>query len=388
MAQYTEFLGITKLEPGQQQAHVVANEAFDNYDLALAGLIEVDLAGRSEYSMSGRDSTHAVLRFVNADRDCLVTIQARPKTWTVINDCARPVEVRTDYPNSAPLSIGSGLVAKVICDGTAMRAASDGLSQLEAHDRSVSAHNSLTAARTYYIRSGGSDDNDGLTEATALATVNAAKNKIKSLRSNGFAVTLDLGEGQWPAISFTEGNAGDLAALIIKGAGAAKTVIASDGSFAIRMYNINAVVDIKNIGLSASGHGLDILNVKRLNLSDLTFGVCASCHINLQATFCIMGSGVVIAGGAVVFLACTHSSYFRANQLITLTGTPNFSQAFTTCNGASFAYWAGTSFSGGATGVRHQAVNFGGIRVNGGGANFFPGDQAGTANAATGGFYA
>ena len=386
MAQYTDFLGITKLEPGQQQAHVVANEAFDNYDLALAGLAVVDLAGKSDYSMSGRESTHAVLRLVNSDRDCLVTIQARPKTWTIINDSARAVRIRTDFPNSAPLAVGAGLVLKVICDGTAMRAASDGLSQLEAHNQSPAAHNSLTAARTYYLRSGGSDQNDGLTVATPLATVNGAKAKLRQLKTNGFAVTLDLGPGVWPAMAFTEGELGDTAALTINGAGDQLTTVSGAGYYAVRFYNINACVTLQNFGFNSGTYGIESLNVKRLNINKLRFGACGSHQVYLQRTYCVTGAGLVIDGGAATAFACCNCSFLRVGQAITINGAPHFSTAFTYCSGQGYSNWVYATFSGTATGIRYQSELSGFILSGGGGANYFPGSLAGVT--ATGGYYA
>ena len=389
MAQYTEFLGITKLEPGQQQAHVVANEAFDNYDLAVAGMAEIDLAGKSAYSMSGRESTHAVLRFINSDRDCLVTIQARPNTWTMINDSVRAVRLRTDSSGSAPLTLEAGIVANVICDGLTVGVAINGMNQLEAHDQSPTAHGSLTANRTYYIRSGGSDQNEGLSAAAPLATVDAAKDRLRRLKTNGCTVTLDLGPGEWPAIRFTEGSLGDAASVVISGAGIDQTSVTSASGIAIALSNLSAGVTIQRLSLSAGNNCLDAMNVKRLTLNTLRFGECGAMHICLQlVSRCILSTGLVFAGSASTGVACAYMTHLRSNGLITMSNTPHFSRAFTTCATGSCVNWAGTTFSGTATGLRYRSENLGYIATGGGGANFFPGDQAGYTNTATGGLYA
>ena len=392
MAQYTEFLGITKLEPGQQQAHVVANEAFDNYDRAVAGLAEVDLSGRSACDLTAWESTHAVLRLVKADRDCLVTVQARPKTWTVINDCGRAVRFQAEGDPAGPMTLAAGSVSKLLCDGSALRAATGGGGGAEAvaaHNQSPAAHNALTAARTYYIRSGGSDQNDGLSPAAALATVAGAKAKLRRLKTNGYAVTLDLGEGTWPAISFLEGEVGDAAVVILNGAGSSLTTVSSAGSYAVRISNLAACFTVRNIGITCSGGtGLDANDLLRLDVSNLRFGPCGGTMLNLQLTHGLVGAGLVIDGGAAIAFGCANGSYLRVHQAITLVGTPHFSSTFTLASGCSFSFWSGATFIGEATGIRYRSEYLSCIRTSGGGANFFPGDAAGVLNSTTGGYYA
>ena len=376
MAQYTEFLGITKLEPGQQQAHVVANEAFDNYDRAVAGLVEIDLSGKSACQLTAFESTHAVLRFTQADRACLVTIQAQPKTWTVLNDTAWTVSFRTGAGQTA-VAVGAGQNANLVCDGEIIRRTDD----------PEAARNTLAGPRTYYVRKDGRDANDGLTPATALATADAAKVRLRLLKTNGYPVTLDLGEGVWPAISFQAGETGDADAVVISGAGSGLTTVAADNGSAIQILNNNTYFAIQNLGLSASANGLDVQNVKRLDARNLQFGLCGANHLNLHLTHCVLGSGLTIVGGAASFVYCATLTCLRSSQPITLTNTPRFTTAFTVCSTTAYSYWKGTTFSGAATGVRYRAEYLGFLSVAGGGANFFPGDQAGVTSTATGGYY-
>jgi hypothetical protein len=74
---------------------------------------------------------------------------------------------------------------------------------------------------------------------------------------------------------------------------------------------------------------------------------------------------------------------------ITLVGTPHFSTAFAMATNSSFIEFDSTNitFSGLATGPRFQVNNHSGIFVPSGDVNYFPGDTAGVADAATFGLY-
>lgn len=75
-----------------------------------------------------------------------------------------------------------------------------------------------------------------------------------------------------------------------------------------------------------------------------------------------------------------------ASNTVTLTGTPNFSWAFAIANGCGACSVYAVIYSGGATGARYAAALNGVLQTFGGGANYFPGNAAGSV--ATGGQYA
>jgi hypothetical protein len=71
---------------------------------------------------------------------------------------------------------------------------------------------------------------------------------------------------------------------------------------------------------------------------------------------------------------------------VTLTGTPAFSTAYACSQYTStIVMTTPMAFSGSATGPRYVAILNGVINVAGGGANFFPGNSAGSVS--TGGQY-
>jgi len=98
-----------------------------------------------------------------------------------------------------------------------------------------------------------------------------------------------------------------------------------------------------------------------------------------------------ISGGAVRHYAALQQGTIRddlsSGVTITVTGTPAFSQQFAIAAtlGLVRINTALVSYSGGATGKRYQSQQNSVINTGGGGANFFPGNVAGTT--ITGGIY-
>ncbi len=63
---------------------------------------------------------------------------------------------------------------------------------------------------------------------------------------------------------------------------------------------------------------------------------------------------------------------------VTVVGTPAFSAAFAQAEDCGILADGGTVYTGGATGKRYSSIKNGAIDTFGGGANYYPGDVAGT----------
>jgi hypothetical protein len=100
-----------------------------------------------------------------------------------------------------------------------------------------------------------------------------------------------------------------------------------------------------------------------------------------------VGANYTISGGAARHILADTVAAVSAgfSRTITLTGTPNFSAGFVAATGVAAVRSAGNTYSGACTGKRYDASVGGAINTFGSGANYFPGDVAGTA---TGGVYA
>lgn len=117
---YTPNLGITKLDPGQANAHVTVNDGFDNFDKAIAGRLVVDLTGLSTKSLTGGESTNHILHVTATSTACDLVVQAVPKSWIVINGGSHTVTVKRSGQSGAP-TLAAGAIKHLVCDGTDVR---------------------------------------------------------------------------------------------------------------------------------------------------------------------------------------------------------------------------------------------------------------------------
>lgn len=119
------------------------------------------------------------------------------------------------------------------------------------------------------------------------------------------------------------------------------------------------------------------------------FGACFAAQIHTD----LGGVAVCVGAYSIVGSAAYHNNCGVGGALlcfgitVTLSGTPAFSGAFIRAHTGGAAQMNGNTYSGSATGKRYDAFANGVINTFGGGANYFPGNVAGTAGT-TGGEYA
>ena len=253
----------------------------------------------------------------------------------------------------------------------------------------------LSADTTFYVATTGNDTTGDGTALNPWATVQKAWNIIGQFYDlAGYNVTIQMADGtyaaglnafqgrigQYQGNKITlQGNAAFPANVIVSPtAGTALTI--SDGAhLALQNFKVQA----------AAGGGINVVaGFCELGVG-MEFGTCAGAHMLVQnsgtlsfsANYKITGSATMhyqgYAGGSMTAVG---------SHTVTLTGTPNFSVAFTDAGLNSAVDVAGTTFTGGATGTRYNATLGGVINSAGGGANYFPGNAAGST--ASGGQYA
>lgn len=120
MTTYTAYLGVTKLDAGQANAHVRVNEALDVLDKAIAGRLDIDLTGLTTKTLTGGESTNHILHVTATDAACDLIVQAVPKSWTCINDGSHTVTIKRSGQSSPP-TIAAGAITHFVCDGTDVR---------------------------------------------------------------------------------------------------------------------------------------------------------------------------------------------------------------------------------------------------------------------------
>jgi len=259
----------------------------------------------------------------------------------------------------------------------------------------------LLANRDYYVATTGSDSNNGLTPATPFLTLQKAMNVSSSLDLGVFNVTNNVADGTYTAgvdikpwvgsgTIFFKGNVTTPANV--------KITVTGDDCFANNAGSLSGTFDISGFQLKTITSGFCILSrlPGRIQYTKIVFDTAPVAHVVSAFGSLIVGYGAnEIIGSTIIHgLADTNGviawpATDVAAVVYTITGAPNFNVAFVQSGNAGAVSATGFSFVGaGATGKRY-VVNVGSIiQTNGGGANYFPGNIAGTADAATFSVYA
>lgn len=153
-----------------------------------------------------------------------------------------------------------------------------------------------------------------------------------------------------------------------------------------------ATIKIGWVELRTTTSGQCLLAVYGGNISfqSVRFGASADTHISAGYAGVVASNGnYSIVGSAVnSHLHCFNNGLILTNSItVTLTGTPSFGAYFCGVAYGGQVQAIGVTYSGSATGPRYLAHRVAGIETGGGGASYFPGDSAGTANATTFGVY-
>ena len=246
----------------------------------------------------------------------------------------------------------------------------------------------------------GNNANDGLATGTGNALLGLSQfNTIvtNQLDTQGAIITALLAGGQsWTNLGLNvsitgggtvnlHGNGGSVTSSTSGVAAIDVNLSPTFGGFS----NLTGVIQGFTVTCSSGGNGLLVHQGYVSLFSNMTFGACANgYHIGvdtMQARL-LLQANYSITGGAANHLVAIAGliDWNSASFTATLTGTPAFTGAFAFSeiggNLISFNVW-----SGAATGPRYLVTTGGNIYTAGGGANFFPGNSAGSAN--TGGNY-
>ena len=256
----------------------------------------------------------------------------------------------------------------------------------------------LAANRTYYVRTDGSDSNDGLTNSSggAFLTIQHAVNVARALDLAIYTVTIQVGAGTFAenvSIGPLVGGANTATPLIILGAGYASTTIGAGSGNAIVATGAVGVA-IGNFSLAASqAVAVQAQNGARIAINQGETAFPAATARFLDATslgFISVTSNIRFTGNAP---RAMYASFKGTIQFGTITvfvpAAVTFSTAFLDADRHGLWVRSGTvtfDLTGGSvTGKRYQVASNAVIDTAAGGASFFPGTVAGTT--ATGGEY-
>jgi hypothetical protein len=266
----------------------------------------------------------------------------------------------------------------------------------------LNAREVLTANRTYYVRTDGSNSNSGLTNTAAGAWLTlqyAATFLANFIDFAGFTITVQVGNGTYTAGVNIPRMVGQPSAydLVFTGdTGTPSNVIVSVTSgdcFVANTVGAGAFVQGFDMRTTTSGNCITVANFGKIGFGGSKFGTCAGTHVAVYGgasaepyyAYEITGNAsyhYTSAGLGILF-------GFNA-PTVTLTGAPAFTQ-FVLCETGALVDLPGWAFSGAASaGTQRYLVQNGGvINTSGGGAAFFPGGIAGSGGTtAGGGWYA
>jgi hypothetical protein len=253
----------------------------------------------------------------------------------------------------------------------------------------------LTANRTYYVRTDGSNSNNGLsnTSGGAFLTIQKAIDVTMTLDLGGYAVTIQVGAGTYTTgASISSPFVGG--GVTLKGDTTAPSNVVISTTTANAIYAANkAAISVQGFKLqtTTSGHAVTAESgaIVKIN-GKMEYAATASFQLytNGPGSQIVVSANYTISGGAASHWGATDGgnlSVFPSGLTITLSGTPAFSSSFAYASRISSMTVWGHTFSGLATGQRYNVDGNSVIFVNTGGATYLPGNSAGSA--AVGGQY-
>lgn len=251
----------------------------------------------------------------------------------------------------------------------------------------------LTENRTYFVRTDGSDSNDGLTNAVggAFLTIQKAINVVATLDIGTYNVTISVADGTYSGGSSVVGAWLGSGTVTLTGNSAnPQNCIISTTSANCISLNSGARLNIGGFTFqtATSGSAISVANGAIVTLNaKCRFGACATYHLAVASGGRInINADYEITGGALYhWNATTMGGLSCLLRTVTLTGTPAFSISFAYAGRLGGIDCHLNTFSGAATGTRYVVEGNGVVFTNAAGASYLPGSAAGSS--ATGGQY-
>jgi hypothetical protein len=246
----------------------------------------------------------------------------------------------------------------------------------------------LTANRTYYVSTTGNDSNNGLTVGAPFLTIQKAVDVVcGTIDMGNYNVTVQLADGTYT-------NAVALYP-VMTGKGIAKIQgnVTTPANTLIDVTSTNCVTaltagtnwTLKSVKIQTStASGVTVYNFASLILDSVSFGTVAGYDIYCLGGYVLITGTYTISGNATAHVEVQGSgvvNFQTGGVTINFTGAPNFSSAFIEVVTGACSQAVGITFTGtfaSVTGKRYNIAILSVIQTNSG-ANYFPGNVAGTA---------
>lgn len=252
----------------------------------------------------------------------------------------------------------------------------------------------LTADRTYYVRTDGSDTNTGLanTAGGAFLTPQKAIDTVAQIDMAGFTSYIQLPNTTYTGALTLKSLVGGSCVIIGDETTPSNVLFSVTGNTVFTANATTGVWHIRGVKMQTTtfGNCFTVNTNAALSFQNVDFGAAANFHMHVYSGAMVTATGpFTISGGAsyhALLQAASVYNYF--GQAVTLSGTPAFT-AFVAVQQAGVLVAGGASYSGSATGARYDITSGGIIDVAGGGTSALPGNAAGSGGTASGGgFYA
>jgi hypothetical protein len=224
----------------------------------------------------------------------------------------------------------------------------------------------LTEDREYFIRTDGSDSNDGLTNSSggAFATFDKAWDTLLTLDTAGFTVTIKYGNsGTYTDQILIDRSWSGGGEVVIEGDVTTPSNIILSITNALNIKTtLPAPLTFKGFRLTGNSaitqNGVGVLYYESVDFSGGGHHVQANTP---GAKVQVIGNYTISAGGVRHYLFTRGAVLFMNNNVtVSLSGTPAFSAAFAVCGDvAVIRYFAGANYSGSATGQRYSVTTNG-----------------------------
>jgi hypothetical protein len=340
----------------------------------------------------------------------LINVGSQP---IVLTDESSSSSAANRFTLGASLTVAAKQAALLRYDGTAARwrliagatgllAAANNLSDLASTAvarANLGVREQLAANRTYYVRTDGSDGNNGLVNSSAGAflTIQKAIDSAAALDLSIYNVTIQVADGTYTgAVTVTgpwvgsgsvtlQGNTTTPGNVVITTsvAGAAALSVQSSGRLSVTGLKLVSSGAGATAGLrSSAGSAVLVTGAMDFGAANRQMQANGSGSITFAS-----GVAYNISAGAVTHIFCSSSGNVAIEGCtITTTGTVAFSSAFVTSSFLGVVFIDSNNFAGAsATGSRYSITANGVVYTAGAATTYLPGNAAGST--ASGGQY-
>jgi hypothetical protein len=262
----------------------------------------------------------------------------------------------------------------------------------------TSARYKLTAPLDLYVSPTGNDANTGTAPGSAFKTPQHAWDFIQGNidQAGLYGITIHVADGTYAPLVCAYPVNGPAPQFVGNVSTPGNVIFTNTNGPAILVtHAANATFSgmrVTSTGVGQNAYGLQATGNSRLSLANIDFGACVAAQMwSERSTISLIGAASpfsISAGSAVCLGASLHGRIDLSTGVCTLTGTPAYSSAFAFATMCGVIKVDGLTFTGGATGVRHNlstnSVAYANLASNPG--FVFPGNAAGVV--ATGGQFA